>query len=60
MPKIATQIILSEEESNKLKTTVRKKSTSIQEFQRCKIILLSAEGKQNKDIAEELQLKPNK
>ena len=59
MPRKAKKIILSAEESDKLRTTANKRTSSVQEVQRAKIILLSSEEKLNKEIAKELSLKEN-
>jgi transposase len=48
------QIILSDHEKSILESTVRKYTSSYCDVVRAKIILLAAEGLQNKDIAARL------
>jgi transposase len=52
--RIATKIVLSNEECEKLRALVRSRRTSVRLAQRVRIVLLAAEGSQNKDIAREL------
>ncbi len=54
--RVAPNIVLSEEEQSELTHLVRSKLTSVRLVQRARIVLLSAEGKQNKAIAEQLSL----
>lgn len=50
--RVASRIELSEEERGELSSLVRSKLTSVRLSQRARIVLLAAEGKQNKEIAE--------
>ena len=52
--RIAPEIVLNEEERNELTALVRSKLTSVRLALRARIILLAADGMQNKDIAAEL------
>jgi len=52
--RIAPEIVLSDEERSELKKLARSKLTSVRLVQRASIILLAADGMQNKDIAEQL------
>jgi transposase len=52
--RVAPQIILTDEERSELTGLVRSKLTSVRLTQRARIVLLAAEGWQNKDIAAEL------
>jgi transposase len=54
--RVATKIVLSNEERDKLRTLVRSRRTSVRLAQRARIVLLAAEGAQNKDIARELSV----
>ena len=54
MPRIALPVVLSPESEEHLKGWLRRSSTSQAAALRARIVLLSAQGKENKDIAEEL------
>jgi len=54
--RVATRIVLSNEEREKLRALVRSRRTSVRLAQRARIVLLAAEGAQNKDIARELNV----
>jgi transposase len=57
--KSAPRITLTEEQRETLTRWSRGRSTPVRLMQRAKIVLLSAEGKMNKDIAVELGIMPN-
>ncbi|MBP0633458.1 helix-turn-helix domain-containing protein, partial [Cupriavidus sp. AcVe19-1a] len=52
--RVAPEILLSDEEQTKLTRLVRSALTSVRLAQRARIVLLAADGMQNKDIAERL------
>jgi transposase len=52
--RVAPEIVLTNEEHAELSKLVRSKRTSVRLAQRARIVLLAADGMQNKDIAEEL------
>ena len=52
--RVATEIVLNEEEQAVLEKIVRSKLSSVRLAQRAQIVLLANEGKQNKEIAQEL------
>ena len=52
--RVAPAIVLSEDEEAELKKLVRSKLSSVRMVQRARIVLLAAQGVQNKDIAKEL------
>src|SRR5688572_32878516 len=52
--RVAQAIVLSEEERAELSALVRSKRTSVRLAQRAHIVLLASDGKQNKNIAEQL------
>jgi transposase len=52
--RVAAEIVLSEEERIELAKLARSKRTSVRLAQRARIVLLAADGMQNKDIAEQL------
>ncbi len=52
--RVAPEIVLSDEERGELARLVRSKLTSVRLAQRARIVLLAADGIQNKDIAEQL------
>jgi transposase len=54
--RIACEIVLTDEERGELKMLVRSKLTSVRLAQRARIVLLAADGMQNKDIAQQLAL----
>ncbi len=54
--KVATAIVLNDEERSELKSLIRSKLTSVRLSQRARIVLLAADGLQNKDIAEQLRI----
>ena len=54
--RVAREIVLTDEERAELKKLVRSKLTSVRLAQRARIVLLCAEGMQNKDIAEQLSV----
>ena len=54
--RVATKIVLNEEEQAVLEKIVRSKLSSVRLAQRAQIVLLANEGKQNKEIAQELEV----
>ena len=52
--RVAPEIVLTDEERAELTRLVRSKRTSVRLSQRARIVLLAADGMQNKDIAEQL------
>ncbi len=52
--RVAARIVLTTEEQSELSKMVRSKLTSVRLAQRARIVLLAAEGLQNKEIAEQL------
>lgn len=52
--RVAPTIVLSDEEEAELTKLARSKVTSVRLAQRAQIVLLSAQGKHNKDIADQL------
>ena len=52
--RVAPEIVLTDEERAELAKLVRSKLTSVRLMQRARIVLLAADGLQNKDIAEQL------
>ena len=52
--RVAPEIVLTEEERAELTKLVRSKLTSVRLVQRSQIVLLAADGAQNKDIAVQL------
>ncbi|MBB5502723.1 DNA-binding NarL/FixJ family response regulator [Paraburkholderia sp. MM5384-R2] len=52
--RIAPVVVLSEEQEAELTRLVRSQLTSVRLSQRARIVLLAAQGLQNKDIAEQL------
>src|SRR5207247_4945674 len=52
--RVAPEIVLTDEERAELTRLVRSKLTSVRLAQRARIVLLAADGMQNKDIAEQL------
>ncbi|WP_414215217.1 IS630 family transposase [Cupriavidus necator] len=52
--RVAPEIMLTDEERTRLTRLVRSKLTSVRLAQRARIVLLAANGMQNKDIAEQL------
>ena len=52
--RVAAEIVLTTEEQSELTKMVRSKLTSVRLAQRARIVLLAAEGLQNKEIAEQL------
>jgi transposase len=52
--RVAPEIVLTNEEHAELSKLVRSKRTSVRLTQRAHIVLLAADGMQNKDIAEQL------
>ena len=59
MPKSAPRIELTEQERTELETMARKPSTAQGMAMRANIILMAAEGKQNKEIQETLRVNKN-
>ena len=49
--RVASEIVLSEDERRELRRRVGSKLTSVRAVQRARIVLLAADGKQNKEIA---------
>jgi transposase len=54
--RVATEIVLNEEEQAILEKIVRSKLSSVRLAQRAQIVLLANQGKQNKEIAQELKV----
>ena len=54
--RVAPEIVLSDEERGELTRLVRSRLTSVRLAQRARIVLLAADGFQNKDIAEQLDV----
>lgn len=52
--RVAPEIVLTNEERSELSKLVRSKRTSVRLALRARIVLLAADGMQNKDIAEQL------
>jgi transposase len=52
--RVAPEIVLTTEEHTELSKLVRSRRTSVRLAQRARIVLLAADGMQNKDIAEQL------
>lgn len=52
--RVAPEIVLTDEERSDVTKLVRTKLTSVRLAQRARIVLLAAEGLQNKDIATQL------
>ena len=50
--RVAAKIVLTDEERIELERLIRPRLTSVRLAQRAHIVLLAAEGMQNKDIAE--------
>ncbi|MFZ0944269.1 MAG: IS630 family transposase, partial [Syntrophobacteraceae bacterium] len=59
MPKSAPRIEVTEQERTELETMARKPSTAQGMAMRANIILMAAEGKQNKEIQETLRVNKN-
>lgn len=58
--RVATRIILTDADKQKLQKNIRSRAISIRLSERSKIVLLSAEGLDNKSIAQKLNTPPNK
>jgi transposase len=54
--RVAPEIILSDDERTELEKLVRSKLSSVRLAQRARIVLLAADGIQNKDIAQQLDV----
>src|SRR5487761_1507790 len=54
--RVAADIVLTDEEKTELERLVRSKLTSVRLVQRARIVLLAAQGEQNKAIAAQLNL----
>src|SRR5664279_1469797 len=54
--RVAPEIVLSDEERDELTKLARSKLSSVRLALRARIVLLAAEGMQNKDIAEQLKI----
>ncbi len=54
--RVAPEIVLRDEERAELKRLARSRLTSVRLAQRARIVLLAADGVQNKDIAEQLDV----
>ena len=52
--RVALEIVLTDEERAELTRLVRSRLTSVRLVLRARIVLLAADGMQNKDIAEQL------
>ncbi len=58
--RVATKITLSDLDKQILEKNTKSRAVSIRLSERSKIVLLSAEGLENKDIAQRLNIPPNK
>jgi transposase len=58
--RVAVRITLTESEKSVLKKNVASRAVSVRLCERSQIILLAAEGLENKDIAQQLNIHPNK
>ena len=58
--RVATKITLSDSDKQILEKNTKSRAVSIRLAERSKIVLLSAEGLDNKDIAQKLSIPPNK
>ena len=58
--RVAKKITLSDSDKQRLEKNTKSRAVSIRLAERSKIILLSAEGLENKDIAQRLSIPPNK
>ena len=58
--RVASKIILSDSDKQILEKNTNSRAVSIRLSERSKIVLLSAEGLDNKDIAQRLNIPPNK
>jgi transposase len=54
--RVALDVVLTDEEKAELERLIRSKLTSVRLVQRARIVLLAAEGKQNKEIAAALAI----
>ena len=54
--RVAPEIVLTDDERRELVRLVRSRLTSVRGVQRARIVLLAADGKQNKDIAVTLAI----
>ena len=54
--RVAAEIVLTEEERDELQAVVRSRLTSVRLALRAQIVLLASEGRQNKDIAAQLDI----
>jgi len=58
--RVAEKIVLSDSEKISLKKNINSRAVSVRLLERSKIVLLAAGGMDNKRIAEELKITPNK
>ena len=58
--RVAKKITLSDSDKQRLEKNTKSRAVSIRLAERSKIILLSVEGLENKDIAQRLSIPPNK
>ncbi len=56
--RVAPAIPLSMEVRSQLHTLVRRRTTPVRVAERCRIVLLAADGLQDKQIAERMQVTP--
>lgn len=56
MPRVARPVTLSQEDRDELAQWVKAHTTPQQVSQRCRIVLAAADGQQDKDIADEMEL----
>jgi len=54
--RVATEIVLTEEEREELQAVVRSRLTSVRLALRAQIVLMASEGQQNKVIAVQLDI----
>src|SRR3990167_10762152 len=54
--RVAPAIVLTNEQESELRRLARSKRTSVRLAQRANIVLLAAQGRQNRDIAEQLDI----
>ncbi len=57
--RVAATIMVTDKQRKTLQRWARGRSTAVRLMQRAKIVLMAAEGKENKDIAETLSVQPS-
>src|SRR5680860_1438474 len=58
--RVATEIVLSDSDKKILEKNTKSRAVSVRLSERSKIVLLSADGLENKVIAQRLNIPPNK